>query len=301
MNSNVISLVQFMLLAMTMVSGQQTGALQPMSLGVQRMSTFTPIRLIQPQTPEQRQAIDNLVQELQRISPQLFSTAGQSNNQQLAIALPSNPQAAGAQPAQQTGAAPQAVQFPQASQQPVTQEQQPVTPQQPVAQQQQPVAQVQPAQQVPPAQPTPQASAPQVAPQVAPQELPSQEQPSQEQPSQEQTLQAPEPAPTPEQPATASSPEVDQETSSDPTDNEIPLSFALNALFHTASSREDTSDTLPFGLHFDTSSTELDGLESESSMSASTLDEWAGLDSSAATPAMSLALLGITLTVICGL
>ncbi|KAJ2119355.1 hypothetical protein IW147_005935 [Coemansia sp. RSA 720] len=36
---------------------------------------FTPIRLIQPQTSEQRQAIQNLVQELQRISPQLTSTS----------------------------------------------------------------------------------------------------------------------------------------------------------------------------------------------------------------------------------
>ncbi|KAI9500436.1 hypothetical protein BX070DRAFT_255126 [Coemansia spiralis] len=51
---------------------------------------FTPIRLIQPQTPEQQQAIQNLVQELQKTSPQLFSNIGQpGGQQQVALALPS--------------------------------------------------------------------------------------------------------------------------------------------------------------------------------------------------------------------
>ncbi|KAJ1728675.1 hypothetical protein LPJ72_005357 [Coemansia sp. Benny D160-2] len=53
------------------------------------MTGFTPIRLIQPQTPEQQQAIQNLVDELRKASPQLFSNLGQTNGQQIAIALPS--------------------------------------------------------------------------------------------------------------------------------------------------------------------------------------------------------------------
>ncbi|KAJ2648654.1 hypothetical protein IWW40_003718 [Coemansia sp. RSA 1250] len=313
---------------MAVVRAQQTGALQPtaqMPFGAQRMGTFTPIRLIQPQTPEQRQAIDNLVQELQRISPQLFSTAGQSTNQQLAIALPSSLQSAGAQPAQQTATAPQAAQFP------------PAQPAQPISQepplQNQPIPQVQPAQQTPSAQPALQTQAPQEqAPQTqAPQEQAPQTQAPQEQAPQAQIPQAPapqeqapqaqtpqaapEPSPTPEQPDASPAPAADQETSSDPADSEIPLSFALNALFHTASSTAETSsDSLPFGLHFDTSSSELGRLEFEnssresassrtrgSSMGSSALDEWAGLDSSAARPAVSLGALGLSLIAICGL
>ncbi|KAJ2745835.1 hypothetical protein GGI20_001836 [Coemansia sp. BCRC 34301] len=55
------------------------------------MNAFTPIRLIQPQNSEQQRAIQSLVQELQKASPQLFSNIGQPGNQQLALALPMNP------------------------------------------------------------------------------------------------------------------------------------------------------------------------------------------------------------------
>ncbi|KAJ2039516.1 hypothetical protein H4S03_001646 [Coemansia sp. S3946] len=55
------------------------------------MNSFTPIRLIQPQNSEQQRAIQSLVQELQKSSPQLFSNIGQPGNQQLALALPMNP------------------------------------------------------------------------------------------------------------------------------------------------------------------------------------------------------------------
>ncbi|KAJ2845111.1 hypothetical protein IWW36_004923 [Coemansia brasiliensis] len=319
---------------MAVVSAQQTAGLQPaaqMPFGTQGMGMFTPIRLIQPQTQEQRQAIDNLVQELQRISPQLFSTAGQSNNQQLAIALPSTgPQPAGpqqqAQPAQQTAPqqiapAPQAIQFPQTQQTP----------------QAQPVPQAQQAQQTPQA---PQALQAQPA-QQASQELPPQSQltpqvePAAPQaPLVQPTLQAqppeaaPEPAPTPEQTEATPSLAVSPAATSDSAESDIPLSFALNALFQTASrgsTAEASSDSLPFGLHFDTISTELGSLELESSSgqestsrhhwpsassshtrgsstsASSALDEWAGLDSSAAKPAVSLVALGLSLLVIYGL
>ncbi|KAJ1999231.1 hypothetical protein GGI04_000617 [Coemansia thaxteri] len=63
------------------VGAQQTAAARP-------MNAFTPIRLIQPQNTEQQRAIQSLVQELQKSSPQLFSNVGQPGNQQLALALP---------------------------------------------------------------------------------------------------------------------------------------------------------------------------------------------------------------------
>ncbi|KAJ2465770.1 hypothetical protein GGI03_002477 [Coemansia sp. RSA 2337] len=78
----------FRLLAWLAASGvvcaQQTAAGRP-------MNSFTPIRLIQPQNSEQQRAIQSLVQELQKSSPQLFSNIGQPGNQQLALALPMNP------------------------------------------------------------------------------------------------------------------------------------------------------------------------------------------------------------------
>ncbi|KAJ1663580.1 hypothetical protein IW140_004825 [Coemansia sp. RSA 1813] len=71
----------------------------PTNLNTPSMGGFTPIRLIQPQTPEQQQAIQNLVDELRKSSPQLFSSIGQGNGQQVAIALPSTaPNAGSASP-----------------------------------------------------------------------------------------------------------------------------------------------------------------------------------------------------------
>ncbi|KAJ2509386.1 hypothetical protein GGI11_005902 [Coemansia sp. RSA 2049] len=96
------------------------------------MTGFTPIRLIQPQTPEQQQAIQNLVDELRKASPQLFSNLGQTNGQQIAIALPSatpNAPAASAAPALQPQQ-PQTPQIPQSPQVPQQQEQ-PQVPQTP--------------------------------------------------------------------------------------------------------------------------------------------------------------------------
>ncbi|KAJ2662207.1 hypothetical protein IWW48_001947 [Coemansia sp. RSA 1200] len=97
------------------------------------MSGFTPIRLIQPQTPEQQQAIQNLVDELRKASPQLFSNLGQTNGQQIAIALPSatpNTPTASVAPAPQQQ--PQQPQQPQALQPQVPQQQeQPQVPQAP--------------------------------------------------------------------------------------------------------------------------------------------------------------------------
>ncbi|KAJ2549123.1 hypothetical protein GGH95_006302, partial [Coemansia sp. RSA 1836] len=66
------------------VGAQQTATSRP-------MNAFTPIRLIQPQNPEQQRAIQSLVQELQKSAPQLFANIGQPGSQQLALALPMNP------------------------------------------------------------------------------------------------------------------------------------------------------------------------------------------------------------------
>ncbi|KAJ1843632.1 hypothetical protein LPJ73_005431 [Coemansia sp. RSA 2703] len=65
------------------------GQRQPQNMNT-GFSQFTPIRLIQPQDPEQQRTIQSLVQELQKTSPQLFSNIGQNGGQQqLALAVPS--------------------------------------------------------------------------------------------------------------------------------------------------------------------------------------------------------------------
>ncbi|KAJ1843658.1 hypothetical protein LPJ73_005425 [Coemansia sp. RSA 2703] len=65
------------------------GQRQPQNMNT-GFSQFTPIRLIQPQDPEQQRTIQSLVQALQKTSPQLFSNIGQNGGQQqLALAVPS--------------------------------------------------------------------------------------------------------------------------------------------------------------------------------------------------------------------
>ncbi|KAJ1876747.1 hypothetical protein H4R99_002495 [Coemansia sp. RSA 1722] len=87
----------------------------PQTAAGQGLNAFTPIRLIQAQDPEQQRAIQSLVQELQKTSPQLFTNVGQSGGQQqLALAVPTMP--ASSQPAQQT--VPQAMPQPFQSQVP---------------------------------------------------------------------------------------------------------------------------------------------------------------------------------------
>ncbi|KAJ2534120.1 hypothetical protein EV175_007047, partial [Coemansia sp. RSA 1933] len=91
------SIIGAFVAAMAVVSGQQQQQQFPgaASTGSPNMGGFTPIRLIQPQTPEQQQAIQNLVDELRKSSPQLFSSIGQGNGQQVAIALPPTAPSAG--------------------------------------------------------------------------------------------------------------------------------------------------------------------------------------------------------------
>ncbi|KAJ1731624.1 hypothetical protein LPJ61_002446 [Coemansia biformis] len=242
-------------------SAQQT--LAPLAQQPARNS-FTPFRVIQAQTPEQRQAIQNLIQELQRSSPELFAAFGQPGSQQLALAVP---------PAETTGAAPQASPPPQ--------------------------------------------------------------QQSQQQPQQMQSGAAPgavpvAPPPTgapsaPPFPFSAAAPPA--AASAVPSAATTPLSFALNALFPASSQpiQATPSDSLPFGLHFGSADSELAGLGTPDASSdgpdqvssavgqhhasvhpssrspgagssePSSFNEWAGLDSSAATPAVTLAAIGLAL------
>ncbi|KAJ2781651.1 hypothetical protein H4R18_002753 [Coemansia javaensis] len=198
-----------------------------------------------PQTPEQSQAIQSLVQELQRTSPQLFSSLAQPGGQQLAIALPQlqNTAAALAQPS---------------------------------------------------AQPAPQTAQP--APTLP-------------------TGMAPFPAGVLPTAATGTAPTAAGDASVTAEDGPTTLSFALNALFRTTGTadNEASSDTVPFGLHFDTAETELGALAALGPRSSSgekhhtvhhawgasaseSEDEWAGLDSGAAgRPPAALAAVGMAL------
>ncbi|KAJ2802282.1 hypothetical protein H4R20_003339 [Coemansia guatemalensis] len=282
----LLGLIQFLgLLAAStnVVRAQQTGT---PGTGVQAMGSFTPIRLIQAQTPEQQQAIQNLVQELQRSSPQLFSALGQTGSQQLAIALPG----AAATSSQQASQ-------PQQQAQQASQSQQP--------QQFQPIQ-----------------AAPQLAPVSTPAAAPATPVVNPQPPAP-----TPVPAPVPLPQATELPPAAAQTPQAAPTaDATTPLSFALNAMFRTSSPQaaETSSDSLPFGLHFDQSDSELGDMHSadssdgdasitpthhfstrhshtwgssmhDSSSESDSFDEWAGLDSSAAKPAASLVAVGLAL------
>ncbi|KAJ2078283.1 hypothetical protein H4R24_004591 [Coemansia sp. RSA 988] len=276
----LIQLLGLLAVSVNVVHAQQTAT---SGAGVPTMGSFTPIRLIQAQTPEQQQAIQNLIQELQRSSPQLFSALGQSSNQQLAIALPGTT----VTPSQQVS---QQQQQPQQPQQPQLPEQ---------SRQPQPIELPEQSRQPQPIE---------VAPVPTPIPVPG------------PPLQQIEPSPTP----AAHPPEAAQEA---PTaDTSTPLSFALNAMFRTSSPQaaETPSDSLPFGLHFDQSDSELGDMHSsdsssndalltpthhfstrpshtrgssmqDSSSESESFDEWAGLDSSATKSATSLVAVGLAL------
>ncbi|KAJ2157193.1 hypothetical protein GGF46_004671 [Coemansia sp. RSA 552] len=290
MASIIMYLVRLLLVAATVASAQQTPASAP---ATQLMNTFTPIRLIQPQTQEQQQAIQRLIQELQRSSPQLFSATGQPGNQQMAIALP--PELQGfRQPAT-------AVASNGNTAQPVSN-----------GNTAQPVSNGNTAQPAP--APTPEAPAP--TPEAP---APTPEAPA---PTPEEPASSPEaPAPSPEEPAPKAPVPSQAADSGQDVNAPTPLSFALDAMFR--GSGKETSSLLPFGLHFDSSTADELGPIStpevssqESSMSehqwthhrhsssrgrggsggetgSDSLDDWAGLDSSAATPAMSLVAIGL--------
>ncbi|KAJ2310078.1 hypothetical protein IWW54_003391 [Coemansia sp. RSA 2705] len=109
MTPSLVYLMHLLLGAAAVVSAQQAAPAQPGTQAwqpgaqasqpaSQSTGMFTPIRLIQPQTSEQRQAIQNLVQELQRISPQMFSTIGTSNARCRARGIWSNARARGCRP-----------------------------------------------------------------------------------------------------------------------------------------------------------------------------------------------------------
>ncbi|KAJ2614934.1 hypothetical protein H4S08_001485 [Coemansia sp. RSA 1365] len=283
----LIQLLALLSASLNVVQAQQTSS---PGTGMPAMGSLTPIRLIQAQTPEQQQAIQKLVQELQRSSPQLFSALSQTGGQQLAIALPSA-----------TG-----------------------TPSQQVAQPQQP-QQLQ--------QPQPIQMAPQPAPVSTPVAAPATPE-SNPQPAAPAPVPAPAPAPLPftnsaelsPTPVAQSSEAVQAPQAALATGTSTPLSFALNAMFQTSSPQgvETLSDTLPFGLHFDQTESELGDMHSSdssasdvsitlthhfstrpsptwgssihrSSSESDSFDEWAGLDNSAAKSAASLAAVALAL------
>ncbi|KAJ2459379.1 hypothetical protein GGF42_001506 [Coemansia sp. RSA 2424] len=178
------------------------------------MNAFTPIRLIQPQNPEQQRAIQSLVQELQKSAPQLFANIGQPGSQQLALALPMNPvplsPSVGMTPASQVPApAPVPAPVPAPAPTPMPVAPSPLLPS-PVA----PVA--------PTAQPFFASSAP--------------------------------PAPPPAFTAAAAPPPPPMATSSIGSVASAPFSFAINAMFRSTedpSPMPTVTTSLPFGLHFD--------------------------------------------------
>ncbi|KAJ2505003.1 hypothetical protein GGI11_007159 [Coemansia sp. RSA 2049] len=232
------------------------------------MAGFTPIRLIQPQTPDQQQAIQNLVDELRKASPQLFSNLGQTNGQQIAIALPSTTPNA-----------------PAASVAPAPHPQQPQTPQVPQVpqQQEQPQAPQTPALAVPPEAPAATSSAPaelftETAPTPAVNEQASESSDSS----------------TPVSFAVNAmfmSPDADEEATDEVSDDAtIPFGLRFDPTFTESEGTDSEGSSIHH--HHDSTS----GSSSEDATDFDFFDDLSDLDSSATTrAAMSLAAIGLSL------
>ncbi|KAJ2835796.1 hypothetical protein J3B02_006539, partial [Coemansia erecta] len=256
----------------------------------QGLNAFTPIRLIQPQDPEQQRAIQSLVQELQRTSPQLFSNVGQNGGQQqLALAVPTM-SAGGILPAQ-------TVPRPFQSQVP-------------------PPAPAPAPAQVPVPAPTPAVtSAPSPAPSPAPAPVPAPVPASSA------------PVPSAAEPSTASTASTSAPPALMAGTTNLPLNFVVNGMQDSNTMHEQTENGgLPFGLHFDASHSSTEVWSDESSWHgkptkgshgghrskthlgssgedddsdidsvSEEYDDLSGLDSSAAKVAVSLVAIGVSL------